>query len=70
MKVKLKQENTFFCTQEVEAENLIQKIKEEADGEIKKQVVQRKRHSDYGDYFELTILEEFTTSKSVLENGY
>lgn len=70
MKVLLKQESKYFTTQESEASDLIQKVKNETDGEVKKQTIDKKNHSDYGEYFEVTILEEFTTSKSVLENGY
>lgn len=70
MKVKLEQTTKWFCVQEVEATSLIKKVKEETKGDIVKQQIDMKDHKDYGEYFELTIKESFTTSKSVLENGY
>lgn len=70
MKVLLKQESKYFTTQESEASDLIQKVKNETDGEVKKQTIDVKEHKDYGQYFEVIIVEEFTTSKSVLEQGY
>lgn len=60
----------YFATQEVEGLNLIEKVKKESAGDILKQQVDRKEHKDYGEYFEITIVEEFTTSKNILERGY
>ena len=39
MKVLLKQESKYFTTQESEASDLIQKVKDETDGEVKKQTI-------------------------------
>lgn len=70
MKVKLEKTTKYFTVQESEAKALIDKTKEETNGEVVKQQINLKNHKDYGPYYELTIKEEFTTSKSVLENGY
>ncbi|HZK46666.1 MAG TPA: hypothetical protein VFC64_01880 [Atopostipes sp.] len=70
MKVKLQQTSVWFAVQEVEAQSLINKAKEESTGDIVKQQIDMKNHKDYGEYYEVTIKEEFTTSRSVLENGY
>ena len=70
MKVKLEKTTKYFTVQEAEAKALIDKTKEETNGEVVKQQIDLKNHKDYGPYYELTIKEEFTTSKSVLENGY
>lgn len=70
MKVQLEKTTKYFTVQESEAKALIDKAKEETNGEVVKQQIDLKNHKDYGPYYELTIKEEFTTSKSVLENGY
>ncbi|MGX7447114.1 hypothetical protein [Dolosigranulum savutiense] len=70
MRVKLGQKTTYFTTQESEAQSIIESIKEGTTGEIKKQEIKLKNHNDYGQYFEVTVEEQFTTSRSVLENGY
>lgn len=70
MKVKLEQTTKHFAVQEVEANQLIEQAKENSTGEVVKQQIDLKNHKDYGPYYEVTIKEEFTTSKSVLENGY
>jgi len=70
MKIKLEQTTKHFAVQESEANALIEKAKAETTGEIVKQQIDLKNHKDYGSYFEVTIKEEFTTSRSVLENGY
>lgn len=70
MKVKLEQTTKHFAVQEVEANSLIEQAKENSTGEIVKQQIDMKHHKDYGAYYEVTIKEEFTTSRSVLENGY
>lgn len=70
MRVKLGQKTTYFTTQENEAQSIIESIKEGTTGEIKKQEIKLKNHNDYGQYFEVTVEEQFTTSRSVLENGY
>lgn len=70
MKVRLNKETKHFATQEEEAKRLIEQVSEETDGEVVKQQINKKNHKDYGEYFEVTIKEEFTTSRSVLENGY
>lgn len=70
MKVKLQQTTKFFTVQESEAKSLIKKAQEETTGDVVKQQIDMKHHVDYGAYYELTIKEEFTTSKSVLENGF
>lgn len=70
MHVKLSQKTVYFTTQERESEQLINKAKEETAGEIKKQEIKLKNHKNYGQYFEVLIEEEFTTSRSVLERGY
>lgn len=70
MKVKLQQTTKYFTVQESEANALIENAKEESNGDIVKQQINMKNHKDYGPYYELTIKEEFTTSKSVLENGF
>lgn len=67
---KLKVTTKYFATQEGEGQNLIEKSKEQTDGQIVKQQIDRKNHGDYGEYFEVTVVEELTTSKSILENGY
>lgn len=68
--MKLKSTTVYFTTQESEATRLIEKIKENSDGDVIKQEIKTKKHGDYGEYYETTVTEEFTTSKSVLENGY
>lgn len=70
MKVKLQQTTKYFTVQETEAKSLIAKAQEETTGDVVKQQIDMKHHADYGAYYELTIKEEFTTSKSVLENGF
>lgn len=70
MKVKLQQTTKYFVTQEAEAKSIIEKIKEETSGDLTKQQIDMKLHKDYGEYFEVTLTENFTTSRSVLENGY
>lgn len=70
MKVKLEQTTKHFAVQEAEANSLIERAKEETTGEIIKQQIDLKNHKDYGPYFEVTIQERFTTSRSVLENGF
>lgn len=60
----------YYATQEVEGRELIQKVKEDTSGDIIKQQIDRKDHKDYGEYFEVTIVEEFTTSKNIMERGY
>lgn len=67
---KLKQTTQYFTTQEAEANQIIAEIQEKSDGIILKKQIDRKGHKDYGDYFETTIVEEFTNSRSILENGY
>jgi len=66
----LKTTAKYFATQEVEGLNLIETVKKESAGDILKQQIDRKEHKDYGEYFEITIVEEFTTSKNILERGY
>lgn len=66
----LKTTAKYYATQEVEATNLIKKVREESPGDVIKQQIDRKEHKDYGEYFEVTIVEEFTTSKNILERGY
>jgi len=66
----LKTTKKYYATQEVEALNLIEKVKQESEGDVIKQQIDRKEHKDYGEYFEVTIVEEFTTSKNILERGY
>lgn len=60
----------YFSTQESEANSLISEVEEKTNGTIMKKQIDRKVHREYGDYFETTIVEEFTTSRSVLENGF
>ena len=59
----------YFATQEGEANNLISELTESTNGDIIKKQIDRKLHKDYGEYFEATIVEEFTSSKSILETG-
>lgn len=66
----LKTTKKYYATQEVEALNLIEKVKQESEGDVAKQQIDRKEHKDYGEYFEITITEEFTNSKNILEKGY
>ena len=70
MKRKLQQTTKYFCTQEKDAQQLIEKYKKETSGDIIKQQIDMRNHKDYGAYYELTIQVEHTTSKSVLENGF
>ncbi|OYQ68292.1 hypothetical protein [Aerococcus sp. 1KP-2016] len=70
MKVNLKTVNKYFASQEVEANNLVETVKNETKGEVIKSQIETKNHKDYGKYYEVTIEEEFTNSKSVLENGF
>ena len=49
---------------------MIEKVKQESEGDVAKQQIDRKEHKDYGEYFEITITEEFTNSKNILEKGY
>lgn len=70
MRVKLEQKTTYFTTQESEAQSIIAATKEETTGKVKKQEIKLKNHKDYGQYFEVVVDEEFTTSQSVLQNGY
>ena len=67
---KLKITTKYFATQELEGQELIEQSKDTTDGQIVKQQIDRKNHADYGEYFEVTVVEELTTSKSILENGY
>lgn len=60
----------YYATQEAECKQLIEKIKTESTGDIIKQQVDRKEHKDYGGYYEVLIVEEFTTSRNVLEGGF
>lgn len=60
----------YYATQEIEGKNLIETVKKESAGDILKQQIDRKEHKDYGEYFEVTIVEEFTTSKNIMERGY
>lgn len=69
MKVLLDKEKKFFATSEVEADSIVEKIKEETDGTLIKRQIDTKHHKDYGDYFEVTVKEQFTTSRDVLEEG-
>lgn len=69
--IKTLQKTTkYFSTQESEANSLITEVEEKTHGTIMKKQIDRKAHREYGDYFETTIVEEFTTSRSVLENGF
>lgn len=69
--IKTLQKTTkYFSTQESEANTLITEVEEQTDGTIVKKLIDRKTHREYGDYFETTIVEEFTTSRSVLEKGF
>lgn len=60
----------YFATQEKEANDLIADVSESTNGDVIKKQIERKNHKDYGEYFEATIVEELTTSKSILENGF
>lgn len=60
----------YYATQETECKQLIEKVKTESTGDIIKQQVDRKEHKDYGGYYEVLIVEEFTTSRNVLEGGF
>ncbi|MDD6905832.1 MAG: hypothetical protein PUI98_03240 [Finegoldia magna] len=70
MKINLKTTKKYFTTQETEANDLVEEVKEATSGEVIKSQIEVKNHKDYGKYYEVTIEEEFTNSKSVLENGY
>lgn len=70
MKKKLNQVSKYFTVQEDEAKAIINEIKETTTGEVVKEQIDKKEHKDYGPYFEITVKEEFTTSKNVLELGY
>lgn len=60
----------YFTTQEAEANDLIAKVTEESNGDLVQKQINKRIHKDYGEYFETTIVEEFTTSRSILENGF
>lgn len=60
----------YYATQESECRQLIEQVKTESKGDIIKQQVDRKEHKDYGGYYEVIIIEEFTTSRNVLEGGF
>lgn len=66
---ELECEHKFFSTEEAEAQQIIDRMKEETKGEIIKQQIAKRHHPNYGDYFETIIKEQFTTSKSILETG-
>lgn len=70
MKVNLETQHKYFATTEPEAEGLIAEFKTSTKGDITKQQITKKNHAEYGPYFEITVTETFTTSRSLLENGY
>ncbi|WEB70565.1 hypothetical protein [Aerococcus christensenii] len=67
---KLKEHSSYYTTTEEEANTLIKNIKDQTGGDIVKQNIVKKHHKNYGDYFETTVVKEYTTSKSILERGY
>lgn len=70
MKKLLQMTTKYFATTEREADEIIEEIKEQTSGTIKDQGKKLYEHKDFGEYYETKVVEEHTTSKNILENGY
>lgn len=66
----LKQTKLYFTTTEKEAVDLVEDLKEESTGDVIESQIKQKKHKDFGEYFETKVVEEYTTSKDVIEFGH
>lgn len=65
----LKTTTKYYATTEKETKDKVVEIKEKSTGEVTSEKVDRKNHKDAGDYYELTVVQTFTSSKDIIESG-
>lgn len=64
---QLQNTTKFFAVTEEEAKLHIEEVKNRTEGHVIRQDIQKKEHKEYGEYYEVVIVEKFQTSKDVLE---
>ena len=64
---QLQNTSKFFAVTEEEAKAEIMNIQNNTHGVVTRQDIQQKEHKKYGEYYEVTVVEKFQTSKDILE---
>jgi len=65
----LKTTTKYYATTEGEAKTKVDEIKDKSTGLVTSTKIDQKTHKDAGDYFELTVVQTFTSSKDIIESG-
>ncbi|MDO4681107.1 MAG: hypothetical protein Q4A55_07680 [Aerococcus sp.] len=69
MRTLLDRELKYFTQDEAEVQDLLSDLRAHTQGKIVKEQVDLKTYNAYGNYYEVTVKERYTTSKLALEMG-
>lgn len=65
----LKTTTKYYATTETEAKTKVDEIKEKSTGLVTSTKIDQKTHKEAGDYYELTVVQTFASSKDIIESG-